>query len=105
MQYKTIVLELIQQQQPELHDQLRASRALLSTMERYALELKASHEEWMDRLSQRTPRSDRSQFSSEALEIALKELEEDLCSGSKTDEDGPTLVGAMGYLKRHTPTA
>lgn len=104
MQYKTIVLELIQQQ-PEMHEQLRANRTLLATMDAYALALKASHEEWMDRLSQRWPGSDRSQLSSEALEIALKELEEDLSSGSKTDEDGPTLDGAMAYLKRHTPTA
>jgi hypothetical protein len=58
----------------------------------------------MDRLRQRWPGSDRSQLSSEALEIALKEVEEDLSSASKTDEDGPTLDGAMAYLKRHTPT-
>ena len=74
-------------------------------MDAYALELKASHEEWMERLSQRWPGSDRSQISSEALEMALKELEEDLSSASKADEDGPTLDGAMAYLKRHTPTA
>ncbi len=104
MQYKTIVLELIQQQ-PELHEQLRASRTLLATMDRYAVELKLSHEEWMDRLKQRMPGSDRSQLSSEALEIALKDLEENLSSASKADEDGLSLDGAMAYLKRHTPTA
>jgi hypothetical protein len=104
MQYRTIVLELIQQQ-PELHEQLRASRSLLATMDRYALELKASHEAWMDRLSQTSSGKARSQLSSEALEMALKELEEDLSSASKADEDGPTLDGAMAYLKRHTPTA
>lgn len=104
MQYKTIVLELIQQQ-PELHENLRASRTLLATMDAYALALKASHEEWMERLSQRRPGSDRSQLASEALEIALKEVEEDLSSASPADEDGPTLDGAMAYLKRHTPTA
>ena len=104
MQYKTIVLELIQQQ-PELHEQLRASRTLLATMNRHALELKARHEVLMDRLSQTRPGSDRSQLSSEALEIALKELEEDLSSASKADEDGPALDGAMAYLKRLTPTA
>ena len=104
MQYKTIVLELIQQQ-PELHEQFRASRTLLSTMDACALALKASHEEWMERLSHRRPGSDRRQLSSEALEIALKEVEEDLSSASKADEDGPSLDGAMAYLKRHTPTA
>ena len=104
MLYKTIVLELIQQQ-PELHEQLRASRALLATMDAYALVLKSSHEEWMERLGQRMPGSDRSQLSSEALEIALKELEEDLSSASKADVDGPSLDGAIAYLKRPTPTA
>ncbi len=104
MQYKTIVLELIQQQ-PELHEQLRASRTLLATMDACALELKANHEEWMDRLSQRRPGSDHSQLSSEALEIAVRKLEKDLSSASKEDVDGPSLDGAMAYLKRHTPTA
>jgi hypothetical protein len=104
MHYKTIVLELIQQQ-PELHEQLRASRTLLATMDARALELKASHEEWMERLSQRMPGSDTSQISSEALEIALKELEEDLSSASKEDEDGPTLDGAMATPKRHSRNA
>jgi hypothetical protein len=104
MQYKTIGLEMIQQQ-PELHEQLRASRTLLATMDQLAIELKACHEEWIGRLSQRMPGSDRSQISSEALEMALKELEENLSSASKADEDGPTLDGAMAYLKRNTPTA
>ena len=104
MRYKTIVIELIQQQ-PELHEQLRSRRTLLATMDACALALKASHEEWMDRISQRRPGSHPSQFSGEALEIALKELEEDLSSASKADEDGPSLDGAMVYLKRHTPTA
>jgi hypothetical protein len=104
MMYKTVVLELIQQQ-PELHERLRASRTLLATMDAYALALKASHEEWMEHLSQRWPGSDRSQLSSEALEIALKEVEEDLSSASKAGEDGPSLDAAMTYLKRHTPTA
>ena len=104
MPYKTIVLGLIEQY-PELHEQLRASRTMLRAMDLFALELKASHEEWMERLSQRMPGSYRSQISSEALEIAVKELEEDLSSASKTDEDGPSLDGAMAYLQRHTPTA
>ena len=39
MQYKTIVLELLQQR-PEIHDQLRSQRMLLPTMEHYASELK-----------------------------------------------------------------
>ena len=39
MQYKTIILELLQQR-PQMHEQLRKERKLLPTMERYARELK-----------------------------------------------------------------
>lgn len=104
MHYRTIVLELLQEH-PELYEQLRSSKRLLPAMDAYAIDLKASHEEWMVRLSQTKPGSDHIQLSSEALEIALKELEENLSSASKADEDGPSLDGAMAYLRRHTPTA
>ena len=50
MQYKTIILELLQQR-PEMHDQLRKDRKLLPTMELYARELKTSHEAWKETLS------------------------------------------------------
>ena len=41
MQYKTIVLELLQQR-PQMHEQLRKDRKLLPALEFYAKELKAS---------------------------------------------------------------
>jgi hypothetical protein len=105
MQYKTIVLELLQQR-PEMHNQLRSKRMLLPTLERYASELKASHEAWKDHLSQARPGSDRSQIASEALEIALKELQDRLPSGSPPDENEPLSVeGAMAFIRRHTPPA
>lgn len=59
MQYKTIVLELLQEQ-PELHNQLQASRTLLWALDQYALALKASHESWMEQIGRRRPGSDRS---------------------------------------------
>ena len=43
MQYKTIILELLEQR-PEIHDQLRKNRKLLPTLEICAHELKTSHE-------------------------------------------------------------
>jgi hypothetical protein len=104
MQYKTIVLELIQRQ-PELHERLRESRTLLATMDRHALDLQARHEAWMEHLGRAKPDSDRRQISAEALELALQDLEADLPSASRADEDGPSLDGAMAYLRRHTPTA
>lgn len=105
MQYKTIVLELLQEQ-PELYNQLQASRTLLRSLDQYALALKASHESWMDRIGQRRPGSDRSQVSGEALEFALREILDCLSTESKGDADEPpSLDAAMAFLRRHMPPA
>ena len=74
MQYKTIVLELLKER-TELHEQLRLTRRLLPTMETCARELKASHEIWKETLARANPGSDPIQIASEALELALNELE------------------------------
>ena len=104
-QYKTIALELIQEQ-PELHEQLRSSKTLLPAMDAYAIELKASHEAWKDQLSQAKPGSDPSQIASEALELAIQDLRDRLPSASPRDEAEPlSLDAAMSFLRRHTPPA
>ncbi len=105
MQYKTIVLELLQEH-PELHDQLQASKTLLRALDQYALALKASHESWMERIGQKRPGSDRRQVSGEALEFALREIQERLSADSKKDEEEPQSPDeAMAFLRRHTPPA
>jgi hypothetical protein len=81
MQYKTIVLELLQDRK-ELHEQLRLTRRLLPTMETCARELKARHEHWKDTLTTATPDSDPAQIASEAMELALSELADRLPSVS-----------------------
>jgi hypothetical protein len=102
MQYKTIVLELLKQR-TELHEQLRLTRRLLPTMETCAKELKASHEAWKETLSQSKPASDPSQIASEALEMALKELEDRLPSASsRNDREVPSLDKAMTYVRSHS---
>ncbi len=102
MQYKTIVLELLQQR-PQMHQQLRKERKLLTTLEFYAKELKTSHEAWKELLGQSKPGSDQSQIASEALEIALKGLEDRLPSESETgEEEAISLDEAMAYLRSHT---
>ena len=102
MQYKTIILELLQQR-PQMHEQLRQSRKLLPTLETYARELKTSHEAWKEDLSQARPGSDPSQIASEAMEMALKELEDRLPSESHQDEsEALSLDAAMAHLRRHT---
>jgi hypothetical protein len=101
MQYKTIILELLQQR-PQMHERLRQERLLLPTMERYARELRTRHLEWKELLLERQPDSESSQIASEALEIALKELEDRLPPESQ-ESDGPNLDGAMASVRRHTP--
>ena len=75
-------------------------------MDTYAIELKASHEAWMDQLSQAKPGSDPSQISSEAMELAIQDLRDRLPSGSQPDEAEPlSLDAAMSFIRRHSPPA
>jgi hypothetical protein len=110
MQYKTIVLELLQQR-PEIHEQLRKDRKLLMTMESYARDLKSSHEAWKETLSQERPGSDPSQIASEAMELALKELAlkelEDRLSAESLPNDSETLSldAAMASIRKPTRSA
>jgi hypothetical protein len=105
MQYKTIISELLQQR-PQMHEQLRKERKLLTTLEDYARELKTCHEGWMDLLLQVRPGSDMSQISSEALELAVKELEDRLPSESQPNESEALFLDAtMLFLRRRTPRA
>jgi chromosome segregation ATPase len=100
MQYKTIVLELLKER-TELHEQLRLTRRLLPTLETCAKELKASHESWKETLSEANPSSDPSQIASEALELAIKELEDRLPSVSPNDKEPLSLDEAMASIHSH----
>jgi hypothetical protein len=96
MQYKTIVLELLQQ--------LRTSRQLLSALENYAQELRTNHYSWIETLSEAKPGCDPIQITSEALEIALQDLEARLPSASQPDEDEAlSLDEAIAYVKNPQP--
>ena len=99
MQYKTIVLQLLEQH-PEHYHQLRKGRQLLPTLEIYSLQLKTIHEEWTQTLSQAQPHSDPIQISSEALEIALKEFEDRLPIATRRDENETlSLDQAMAFVR------
>ena len=105
MQYKTIIHELLLTR-PQMHEQLRKERKLLTTLENYARELKTSHEGWKELLSQMRPGSDPSQISSQALELAIKELEDRLPSESQQNEsEALFLDAAMLFLRQRTPHA
>ena len=103
MQYKTIVLELIQQR-PMLHEQLRSSNTLLSTVNRLATLLRDSHLAAIEQLRQARPDSASLQLASEAMEIALDELQQQLPPDPETGEaEALSLDEAMQFLRRHTP--
>lgn len=97
MQYKTIILELLKQR-PEMHEQLRQERKLLTTLEIYAKELKESHETITEQFRQARPDSDPAQISSEAFEMALKELEDRLPPASAMDDQELSLDQAMASV-------
>jgi len=100
MQYKTIVHELLQQQ-TELHEQLRLTRRLLPAIETFAKELKASHEHWKGTFAQTKPGSHPSQIASEAMEMAVKELEDRLQTASH-DPEALSLDAAMAFVRKPT---
>jgi hypothetical protein len=103
MHYKTIVLEMLKDRK-ELHEQLRLTRRLLPTMERCARKLKASHEQWKETLAEQQPGSDPPQIASEALELALKELEDRLPSALNQAGDDPlSLDQAMASVLSPSP--
>jgi len=77
VQYLTILLELLEQH-PQLHEQLKQRKNVLAWLEKTALQFKTRHEWWCEAFSKQNPGSTVSQFRSEALELALQEMEEDL---------------------------
>jgi hypothetical protein len=104
--YKTIIYELLMRR-PQMHEQLRTERKLLTTLEIYAKELKTSHEGWKELLTPLRPGSDPIQVSSEAMELALKELEDRLPAESPQNENEESLFldAAMLFIRSRTPRA
>lgn len=107
MRYKTIVLELLKDQYPALHEKLRQERKLLATLDRLAMELKDAHVAWMNELRRASPDCDFAQIANEALELAIDHLQGDLPPELPPDEtDTPfSLEDAMAFARRATPSA
>lgn len=99
MQYKTIVLEMLEQR-TQLFAKLRQERQVLRTMESLAQELKASHEAIRKDLQEALPQSNPARIFSEAFELALKELEDRLPPVSRSEEaEELSLDEAMAFLR------
>ncbi len=105
--YKTIVLELLQDQYPEYHARLCRDRTLLAILDRLALALKDAHVAWMNELRRASPGCDFAQMASEALELAIEHLRGDLPPESPPAEtESPfSLDEAMASVRRATPSA
>jgi len=88
MQYKTIVLELLEQR-AQYHETLRRQRQLLATLEAFAEELKSFHEKRKAQLRHNKPQSDPAQIASEALELAIDDLTSQLPAERPATEDEP----------------
>src|SRR5262245_24439242 len=101
--YKTIILELLQEQYPTLHEQLRSTRTLLATVNQHSADLKAAHIAWMDELRRTSPDSDPSQISSEAMELAIQHIQGRLPAESPMAEaeESFSLDAAMAFIRRH----
>jgi hypothetical protein len=106
MHYKSIVLDLLVDQYPTLHEDLRRRRALLQALDRYSTDLKARHDAWKSELAQARPETSPTQIASEALEMAIEELRDHLSAESEirsTSAETLSLDEAMAYIRRHTP--
>ena len=105
MLYKTIYLELLKQH-PTIHDQLKANRQLLAALDHYSMELKSLHEIWKEQLMQAKPGSGPSQIASEALEIALQEMQDRLSHASLAQQnEALSLDEVMAFIRERTPPA
>ena len=85
MFYKTIVLELLQEQ-TQLHEQLRLQRQVLPVLNLCASVLKAAHNHWKQMLAEACPGSQPDQIASQALELAIEELRACLPDSVRPDE-------------------
>lgn len=105
MQYKTIVMELLEQNS-ELHNHLKQNRILLETIDVMALELKSSHEQTITELAAQQPDVPYSVICSQATEIAIVELQQRLAPTSD-DETGEamSLDQIMAQIILHSPRA
>ncbi len=105
MHYKTLVLELLQEN-PFLYEKLRSGNMLLTAMDAYAIDLKASHESWKGLLAEENPGSDPRQIASEAMELAIQEIQTNLsCESEAGEAEMFSLDEAINFVRPHTPSA
>src|SRR5262245_50324453 len=103
MQYKTIVLELLEQN-PELHETLRNSRILLATLDLHGSLRATRHQTWERQIANAKPGRLPRKIASEALELAVEEMRTCLATESPPHRTRPlSLDDAMAFVQRHMP--
>jgi type II secretory pathway component PulM len=103
MLYKTIVQNLLESR-PQMHEALRKDRKLLSSLETYSSQLKDIHESWKRILQQENPERAVEEVSSEAFEMALKEMEDRLPPESlQADQEELSIDKVMAYIRSPSP--
>lgn len=102
MQYRTIVLGLIQRH-PQTYHQLYSNRRLMPTADLYAEQLKATHQSWKSRLAKANPHFNPLQLEGESLELAIRDLENYLVAHFQANENDPiSLDAAMAFIRGRT---
>ena len=99
MQYKMIVLQLLEQH-PELYGQVRDRGHILPMVEYYACELKTIHEAWNAAMLQSKTDRQAGQIEGGALELALQELQARLPGGSTMHRNQATSLDSMAMVFR-----
>jgi hypothetical protein len=99
MQYKTIVHELLQEP-----PRRRAGEEMLLDLERYSKMLRDSHQAWIATLNEKRPGSNSELIASEALELAIADLQDCLANDSAAADPGPlSLDDAMSFIRNTKP--
>lgn len=102
--YMTIVLELLEQR-PGISDPLRKQGKLPATVERLAWQLRTSHQDWKETLQRSKPNSDPSQIASEAMELAVRQMEDHLLLAFPPDDQKERSPDeAIVSIRAHTPS-
>lgn len=89
-----------------LDEELPAQRPRPQAPDRSSTGLKASHDFWTDQIARARPHTAPDQIASEALEMALEELQNRLSAESQASwilAEPLSPGGARASVRRHTP--
>lgn len=90
MLYKTMVLGLL-----EAQPVIRSENTLMLNLDLYSELLRSSHQAWIATLIQKRPGSNSEVIASEALELALADLQEHFQRESQAAGTGPLWIEAV----------